>query len=127
MKGIPGYGCASSQAPSEAYPHVFLSTNSSYYVSYEENGERYKIEYTQYILSVICCTKRNKKSEMKGIPGYGCSSCQAHHEAYPHVFLSTNSSYYVSYEGNGERYKIEYTQYILSVMCRTKRNKKNQE
>ena len=28
MKGIPGYGCASSQAPSEAYPQVFLTTNS---------------------------------------------------------------------------------------------------
>ena len=66
-------------------------------MSYDENGERLQngVIYSRYVQRYS--TKRNKKSEMKGIPGYGCASSQAPSEAYPQVFLSTNSSYYVSY------------------------------
>ena len=47
-------------------------------------------------------TKRNKESGMNAVPSNHCQSSQAPHEAYTDVFLSTNSSYYVSYEGNSK-------------------------
>ena len=81
MKGIPSNHCQSSQAPHEAYPHVFLSTNSSYYVSYDENGERLQngVIYSRYVQRYS--TKRNKKSEMNAVPSNHCQSSQAPHEA----------------------------------------------